>query len=227
MQKFTDLSSELPSGLAGYYIENLYCELVRDANFCSRSLRSQTKMAKITPAKIKYKETVVSEMKKVFGYSNDLAVPKIKKCVINIGTGKILKETEKIEEIVNFIGEISGQKPVKTKAKKAISGFKIRQGLEIGVKVTLRGKMMWNFIDHLINFALPRTRDFQGIDQKAVDKNGNMNLGIKEHIIFPEISPEKVKNIFSFQINIATNSKSKKESVELFKLLGFPMKQDN
>ncbi len=184
-------------------------------------------MAKIISTKIKYKESVVPEMKKIFGYSNDLAVPRIKKCVINIGTGKILKEPDKIEEIVNSMREISGQKPVKTKARKAISGFKIRQGLEIGVKVTLRGKMMWNFIDHLVNFALPRTRDFQGIDLKSIDSNGNMNLGIKEHIIFPEISPERVKNIFSFQVNISTNSKSKKESTELFRLLGFPMKQDN
>lgn len=184
-------------------------------------------MAKIISAKTKYKKTVVPEMKKIFGYSNDLAVPRVQKCVINVGTGKILKETEKIEEIIKSIEEISGQKVVKTKAKKAISGFKIRQGLEIGARVTLRGRMMWNFIDHLINFALPRTRDFQGIDQKSIDSNGNMNLGIKEHIIFPEISPEKVKNIFSFQINITTNSKSKKESSELFRLLGFPMKQDN
>ena len=181
-------------------------------------------MAKIIPAKIKYKEKVVPEMKKIFGYTNDLAVPRIKKCVINVGTGKIIKETDRIEEIINSFTEICGQKPVKTKAKKAISGFKIRIGLEIGVKTTLRGKMMWNFIDHLVNFALPRTRDFQGIELKSVDDSGNMNLGIKEHIIFPEIYPEKVKNIFSFQINIATTAKNKKEAVEFFKLLGFPMR---
>jgi len=178
----------------------------------------------ITQTKIKYKETVIPEMKNIFGYGNNLAVPQIKKCVINVGTGKFLKETEKIEEIIQTITEISGQKTVKTKAKKAISGFKIRQGLEIGVKVTLRGNRMWNFIDHLINFALPRTRDFQGIELKAVDENGNLNLGIKEHIIFPEIIPEKVKNIFSLQVNISTNAKSKKEAVELFRLLGFPLK---
>jgi len=180
---------------------------------------------RIAPAKIKYKENVIPEMKKIFGYTNDLAVPRIEKCVINVGTGKISKETEKIEEIARSIAEICGQKPVKTKAKKAISGFKIRIGLEIGVKATLREKRMWNLIDHLINFALPRTRDFQGIDLKSVDDNGNMNLGIKEHIIFPEISPEKVKNVFSFQINITTTAKNKKEAVELFKLLEFPMKQ--
>jgi len=180
-------------------------------------------MAKITPAKIKYKEIVVPEMKKVFGYTNDLAVPRIKKCVVNVGTGKIIKETEKIEEIIHSLTEICGQKPIKTRAKKAIAGFKIRVGLEIGVKVTLRGQMMWNFIDHLINFALPRTRDFQGIELKSIDDSGNMNLGIKEHIIFPEISPEKVKNIFSFQINVTTTAKNKKEAIEFFKLMGFPI----
>lgn len=182
-------------------------------------------MAKITPAKIRYQETVVPEMKKIFGYKNNMAVPRIEKCVLNVGIGKFLKENDKVDEIFKSIAEISGQRPVKAKAKKAISGFKIRQGLEIGIKVTLRGKRMWNFIDHLINFALPRTRDFQGINLKAIDQNGNLNMGVKEHIIFPEISPEKVKNIFSFQINITTNSGSKKESEELFKLLGFPMKQ--
>jgi len=179
---------------------------------------------KIIPTKTKYKESVVPEMKKLFGYTNDMAVPQIKKCVVNVGIGKITKETEKIEEIFNSITEICGQKAVKTKAKKAIAGFKIRIGLEIGVKATLRGKRMWSFIDHLVNFALPRTRDFQGIELGSIDENGNMNLGIKEHIIFPEISPEKVKNIFSFQINITTTAKSRKESMELFKLLGFPMK---
>lgn len=177
----------------------------------------------ITPAKIRYKEKVIPEMKKTFGYTNDLAVPRIQKCVINVGTGKILKETEKIEEIIQAFTEICGQKPVKTRAKKAIAGFKIRIGLEIGVKVTLRGQMMWNFVDHLVNFALPRTRDFQGIELKSIDDSGNMNLGIKEHIIFPEIYPEKVKNIFSFQINITTTARSKKEAVEFFRLLGFPI----
>lgn len=180
----------------------------------------------ITPAKIKYQEIVIPEMKNIFGYSNNLAVPRMEKCVINVGIGKIFKETEKIEEIFSSIMEICGQRPVKTKAKKAISGFKIRQGLEIGIKVTLRGKKMWNFVDHLVNFAIPRTRDFQGIDLRSIDTNGNLNLGIKEHIIFPEISPEKVKNIFSFQINIATSAKNKKEAIEFFRLIGFPLKTE-
>jgi large subunit ribosomal protein L5 len=110
------------------------------------------------------------------------------------------------------------------KAKKAISGFKVRKGMEIGVKVTMRGTMMWNFIDRLVNFSLPRTRDFQGIGLKSVDESGNLNIGIKEQVIFPEVVPEKVKNIFSLQVTIVTNAKNKKEGLALFRALGFPMK---
>lgn len=174
--------------------------------------------------KEKYTKEVVKAMKGKFGYGNDLAVPRILKVVVNAGIGKISKESEKIEEIINSIAEITGQKPVKTKAHKAISGFKIRQGLEIGVKVTLCGTRMWQFLERLVNIALPRTRDFQGLEEKSVDKRGNLNIGIKEHTIFPEIAAEKVKNIFGFQITVATNAKNHKEGIELFKALGFPIK---
>lgn len=165
-------------------------------------------------------------MAEKFGYKNSMAVPRVLKVVVNAGIGKFIKESDKVEEIINGIGEITGQKPVKTKARKAISGFKIRQGLEIGVKVTLRGKRMWQFIERLVNVALPRTKDFQGIEEKSVDKKGNLNIGIREHTIFPEISAEKVKNIFSFQVTVVTNAKSRDEGRELFKLLGFPIKTD-
>jgi large subunit ribosomal protein L5 len=175
-------------------------------------------------AKEKYLKKAVPGLMEKFGYGNILAVPKIKKLVVNAGVGKILKETDKVDEILNSLREMTGQQPIKTKAKKAISGFKIREGLEVGMKVTLRGKRMWQFIDRLVNVALPRTRDFQGIETSAVDARGNLNIGIKEHIIFPEISPEKVKNIFSFQVTIVTTTKNKEEGIELFKLLGFPIK---
>jgi large subunit ribosomal protein L5 len=122
------------------------------------------------------------------------------------------------------LAQITGQKPIKTKSHKAISGFKIRQGLEIGAKVTLRGKRMWQFIDRLIGATLPRIRDFQGIEAKNIDQGGNLNIGIKEHIVFPEISPEKVKNIFGLQITVVASAKSREEGIELFKLLGFPVK---
>ncbi len=174
----------------------------------------------------KYKKEVIPLMKSKFGYVNDLAVPKIQKVVVNVGIGKFNKETEKVEEVIKVISEITGQKPIKTKSRKAISGFKIRQGLEIGIKTTLRGRRMWHFLERLVNVALPRTRDFQGIEKKSVDAGGNLNLGIKENLIFPEVSPEKVKNIFGLQITVVTSAKSQEKGLALFQALGFPIKQD-
>ena len=178
---------------------------------------------KIKSAKIKYSEEIVSKMKDKFGYSNDLEVPRVKKAVVNTGVGKFLKESDKIEDVINSFQIITGQRPIKTKAKKAVAGFKIRQGMDIGLKAVLRGQRMYDFIDRLVNSALPRTRDFQGISANSIDKRGNLNIGIKEHVIFPEISPEQVKNIFSLQVTIVTTTKNKKEGIELFKLLGFPI----
>jgi len=180
----------------------------------------------IIPAKEKYIKTVQAEMKKKFGYKSVMAAPQIKKVVVNVGIGKIVKENDKIEEVVNAMTAITGQKPVKTKAKKAIAGFKTRAGMEIGVKVTLRGARMWQFIDRLVGATLPRTRDFQGITRKSVDKGGNISIGIKEHLIFPEILPEKVKYIFGLQVTISTTAHSQEEGLELFKLLGFPIKSE-
>ena len=181
---------------------------------------------KITPAKEKYTKTVAVEMQKKFGYKSVMAVPRIKKVIVNVGIGKIVKENDKIEEVVNSLTAITGQKPVKTKAKKAIAGFKIREGQDVGVKVTLRGARMWQFIDRLVVATLPRTRDFQGISRKSVDTNGNINIGIKEHLIFPEISPERVKHTFGLQVTISTSATSQEQGLELFKLLGFPLKSE-
>ena len=180
----------------------------------------------IIPAKEKYIKTVQAEMKKKFGYKSVMAAPQIKKVIVNVGIGKIVKEGDKIEEVVNALTAITGQKPVKTKAKKAIAGFKTRAGMEVGVKVTLRGARMWQFIDRLVGATLPRTRDFQGITRKSVDKGGNISIGIKEHLIFPEILPEKVKYIFGLQVTISTTAHSQEEGLELFKLLGFPIKSE-
>lgn len=175
-------------------------------------------------SKIKYQKLAIPEMKDGFSLGNSLAVPRIEKIVLNAGIGKFLKESDKIEEILKTLSEITGQRPIKTKAKKAISGFKIREGLEIGAKVTLRGKRMWQFIDRFVNFTLPRMRDFQGIEKKSIDKNGNLNIGIKEHVIFPEVAAEKVKNIFGLEVAFVTSAKNQEEGIELFKLLGFPIK---
>ena len=183
-----------------------------------------TSRVMIKLAKAKYNQDVIPKMKEEFGYINDLAVPKIEKIIVNVGIGKYHGEKDKIEEIINGLQNITGQRPVKTKARKAIAGFKIRENMEIGMKVTLRGKRMWDFMDRLINAALPRTRDFQGISSNSVDKNGNLSIGVKEHIVFPEIFSERVRNIFSLQITLVTSAKNKREGLELFKLLGFPIK---
>lgn len=179
---------------------------------------------KMKSVKDRYKDNAIPSMLEKFGYGNYLAVPKIDKVVINTGIGKLLKEGEKVEEVISALKEITGQKPIKTKAKKAISGFKIREGLEIGAKATLRGKRMWDFINRLVNITLPRIRDFQGIDEKSIDEQGNLNLGIKEQVVFPEIMPEKIRNLFGLEISITTTAKNKKEGKELFKSLGFPIK---
>lgn len=181
---------------------------------------------KITPAKEKYTKVAVAEMQKKFNYKSIMAVPRIKKVVVNVGIGKIVKDNDKIEEIMNTLTVITGQKPVKTKAKKAIAGFKIREGMEVGVMVTLRGARMWQFIDRVVSATLPRTRDFQGINRRAVDSRGNLNMGLKEHIIFPEVSPEKVRHLFGLQITVSTDASTQAEGLELFKLLGFPLKSE-
>ncbi len=179
---------------------------------------------KIVNSKIKYNENVLPALKKNFGYKNSMAVPKVVKVTVNSGVGKISQEKDKIKEVIQNLAIITGQKPAETTARKAISGFKSRKGMIIGAKVTLRGARMWDFIDRLINVSLPRTRDFQGLEKSCIGKKGNLNIGIKEHIIFPEISAENTQNICSLQVNISNTAKNEKEGYELFKMLGFPLK---
>ena len=180
--------------------------------------------------KEKYQKEVVPQMQKVFGYKNIMAVPKIKKVIINTCFGKevVTKtsgEREKMKNlIIQDVASIAGQKPRLVKSKKSIAGFKLREGLEIAAMVTLRKTKMWDFLERLIYLSFPRSRDFKGIDQKAIDKRGNLNIGFREHISFSEIFAEKEKTIFGLEITIVTNAKSKEEGLELYKLLGFPMK---
>jgi large subunit ribosomal protein L5 len=171
----------------------------------------------------KYKKEIIEKMKKEFNLSNALEVPKIMKVVVNAGVGKFLKDSNQIEDISKTIATITGQKPLSTKSKKSIAGFKIREGLEVGMKVTLRGRRMWDFIEKLVNAALPRVKDFHGLKDSAVDASGNLNIGIKEQLIFPEILPEEVKNIFSLEVTVVTDARDKKKGLALFKLLGFPI----
>jgi len=178
----------------------------------------------------KYKKEVIPEMMKKFDYKNSMAVPQILKVTVNTGFGKLISEktSEEQKKILNSILDdlalIGAQHPILTKAKKSISGFKIRKGLPIGAKVTLRKKKMYDFLERLIRIALPRSRDFRGIEPSAFDKKGNLTIGIREQIVFPEVSPERAKNIFGLEITIVTNAKKREEGIELFKLLGFPIK---
>lgn len=178
----------------------------------------------------KYKREVIPVMKEKFGYKSTMAVPKIEKVIVNSGYGREVvgrtnEEQKKIaDSILGDLSLICGQKAVKTYAKKAISSFKIRQGMPIGAKVTLRGKKMTDFLERIIHLVLPRTRDFKGISPDAVDKQGNLTIGVKEHIVFPEILPEKTRSIFGLEITIVSTAKSREEALELFKLLGFPIK---
>lgn len=179
----------------------------------------------------KYKKEIIPAMKKKFGYKSVMAVPKIEKVVINTGLGRLLtlktsqEQKDAIEKISNDIAQITGQKPNVCVAKKSIAAFKVRQGMPLGIKVTLRGKRMTDFITRFISIVLPRSRDFRGIDQNVVDKNGNISVGIKEHTIFPEISAENVRQIFGLEVIVATTAKTKEEGIELFRLLGFPFKK--
>ena len=172
----------------------------------------------------KYKKEVIPLMKEKFGYKNNMAVPRIVKVVVNTGIGRALKDEKIQEAITRDLAMITGQKATPTLARGAISGFKIREGMVVGLKTTLRGKRMYEFLDRLVGGAIPRIRDFRGLSEKFIDKGGNLNIGIKEHIIFPEIANEDVRYIFGLEVAVVTNAKKREEAVELFRLLGFPIK---
>jgi len=179
-----------------------------------------------------YKKQVIPAMQKEFGFKNPMAVPKIRKIVLNVGFGKEVAKASKenvrrTESLVSQdLSTITGQKAVFTKSHKSIAGFKIREGMILGAKVTLRKKRMWDFLERLVFIALPRTRDFRGIDPKCIDKNGNINIGIKEHVVFPEIIQEKEKQVFGLEITIDTTAKNAKECESLLRHIGFPLKKD-
>jgi large subunit ribosomal protein L5 len=181
----------------------------------------------------KYQKEVIPQMMKKFGYKNPMAVPSIKKVVLNSSFGKEVVgktggEREKINKLITQdLSLIAGQHTNLIKSKKSIAGFKLREGLEIGAVATLRKDRMWDFLERFIHLSLPRSRDFKGLDPKSIDKRGNMSLGFKEHISFPEIFTEKEKTIFGLEVTVVTNAKSKEEGLELFRMLGFPMKEEN
>ncbi|MFH1823465.1 MAG: 50S ribosomal protein L5 [archaeon] len=177
---------------------------------------------------VKEKEVLAFEkMKDAFKYKNIMASPKLTKVVINVGTGTMMKKDKnKNEAISERLAKITGQKPAMRGAKKSIASFKIRQNDPVGVVVTIRGKRMYSFVEKLINVALPRTKDFRGINRKAVDNVGNLTIGIKEHTIFPETADEDIKDVFGLAITIVSSAKNKKEGIEFFELLGVPFKKE-
>ena len=170
----------------------------------------------------KYNKEISKNLKDKFKYKNELEIPKLQKVVINMGVGEAVKDSKKIEVAVNELAAISGQKPVVTKSKKANASFKLREGMPIGVKVTLRKNKMYEFIDRFINIALPRVRDFRGINPKSFDGNGNYALGLKEQFVFPEIEFDNVDSARGMDIIFVTSAKSDDEAKELLSGFDFP-----
>ena len=170
----------------------------------------------------KYKKEVVPAMMKQLGYSNVMQVPKVAKVILNAGIGRFVKEPHFIENVENTLKKITGQKSVRVKAKKSISNFKIREGMEIGVLVTLRGKRMYQFLEKLVAITFPRVRDFRGLNDKSFDRSGNFTVGFKENLAFPEIKAEEIEKIHGLQIIINTTAKNKQEGKILLTNLGFP-----
>ncbi len=167
-----------------------------------------------------------SVLKEKYGYKNLMASPRLSKIVISSGTGSNVKKNKDFNKLViDRISKITGQKPALKSAKKSIASFKIRQGDPVGVMVTLRGERMYGFLDKLINVAIPRTKDFRGLDKKSVDNMGNLTISIKEHTIFPETGDEELKDVFSLAVTVVTTAKTKDEASEFFDLLGMPFKK--
>ena len=173
-----------------------------------------------------YNNKIKQELMSKLGLKNLLEVPKIIKIVLNMGVGDGKDDSKLIDKALEDLSLISGQKAVKTKSKKAISGFKIREGMPLGVKVTLRNKIMYEFLDRLVNIAIPRIRDFRGLNMKSFDGNGNFSMGIKEHVIFPEINFDKVDKIRGMDVIICTSAKNNNEALELLKSFNMPFKND-
>lgn len=169
-----------------------------------------------------YRKNVVPQLVKQFAYTSPMAVPNVRQIVLNVGFGRHLKDGKHQETVVSTLERIAGQKPVLTKAKKSIAAFKLREGMVIGAKVTLRGERMWEFLDKFINVTLPRVRDFHGIDPKGMGKSGNLTVGIREHIVFPEIRSDEVEHLHGLEVTISTTARTRAEGEALLQQLGFP-----
>jgi large subunit ribosomal protein L5 len=174
--------------------------------------------------KERYEQEVAPKLQEQFAFQNPYQIPRVEKIVLNMGLGEAIQNMKILDTAVEELKAIAGQKPVITRAKKSIAAFKLREGMPIGCMVTLRRNRMWDFLNKLVNIALPRVRDFRGISGKAFDGNGNYSLGIKEHIIFPEIDYDKIDKIKGLNVSIVTSAQNDEEGKALLKLLGMPFK---
>jgi large subunit ribosomal protein L5 len=175
--------------------------------------------------KKQYRETITPAMVKEFGYKNALEVPRIDKIVINMGIGEAVADSKKVQSALGDLAKIAGQKPAVTKSRKSIATYKLREGMPIGGKVTLRKQRMYEFLDRLVNVALPRVRDFRGLNPKSFDGRGNFAMGIKEHIIFPEINYDQVDQIWGMDVIVCTTARTDDEARALLKAFNFPFRQ--
>jgi large subunit ribosomal protein L5 len=172
-----------------------------------------------------YEDTIKADLMKQFGYKNVMQLPKLDKIVLNMGIGEAVNDTKKVKTAAGDLEKIAGQKPVITHARKSIAGFKVRENMPLGVKVTLRKQRMYEFMDRLVNIALPRVRDFRGLNPNSFDGNGNYAMGIKEHIIFPEIAFDQIEQVWGMDIVVCTSAKTDDEARALLKAFNFPFRQ--
>jgi large subunit ribosomal protein L5 len=175
--------------------------------------------------KTQYRETIAPALLKEFGYKNALEVPKIEKIVLNMGIGEAVADSKKVQSALGDLAKIAGQKPAVSRSRKSIATYKLREGMPIGGKVTLRQQRMYEFLDRLVNVALPRVRDFRGLNPKSFDGRGNFAMGIKEHIIFPEINYDQVDQIWGMDVIVCTTAKTDDEARALLKAFNFPFRQ--
>jgi len=176
--------------------------------------------------KEKYKAEVVPELMKSYGYKNVMQVPRLEKVVLNIGLGEAIQDAKALESAEKDIAAITGQHPITTRSKKSIAAFRLREGMTIGMKVTLRGERMYHFFDKLVNIALPRIREFQGVSRDSFDGRGNYTLGIKEQVVFPEMDYDKIEKVQGLEVSIGTTAKTDDEGRQLLELLGMPFVRD-
>lgn len=179
----------------------------------------------VSRMKTRYKEEIVPALQKEFSYANPMQVPGVHKVVINIGMGEAIQNAKAMDAAVSDLATITGQRPVITRAKRSVATFKLREGMQIGCMVTLRGDRMYQFLDKLMNVALPRLRDFQGVSADAFDGRGNYTLGLKEQLVFPEIDYDKVDKVRGMEVSIVTTARTDEEGRQLLKLMGMPFKK--